>query len=91
MLKLVACIGLDMAGNASYLLPAAGEVGDAGWAPAQAVMLKMLFDANGLAVIGLVEELLPYTDFMPTATIAWCLQTFIPDHPITRAIGLSEP
>lgn len=87
--KLVACIGLDFMGNASYFLPALGEVGDAGWAPAQAVMLKMLFDANGIAALGFIEELLPGTDIIPTATIAWCLETFLPDHPFTRALGLN--
>lgn len=87
--KLVACIGLDFMGNASYLLPALGEVGDFGFAPAQAVALKMMFNANGIAALGLVEELLPYTDVVPTATIAWCLETFAPTHPITRMLGLS--
>lgn len=89
LMKLLACIGLDLMGNASYFLPAAGEVGDAAWAPAQAVMLQMMFNANGIALLGFVEELLPFSDALPTATIAWCLETFLPDHPFSRALGIS--
>lgn len=88
--KLLACIGLDMMGNASYFLPAIGEAGDAAYAPAQAVMLKMLFDSNAIAVLGLVEELLPFTDALPTATIAWFLENCLPDHPLTRVLGLGS-
>lgn len=89
-IKLVACLGLDFMGNASYFLPALGEVGDVGFAPAQAVALKMMFDANGIAALGLVEELLPFTDVLPTATLAWFLETCLPDHPVTRALGLNS-
>lgn len=89
LLKLVACIGLDIAGDATYLLPAIGEVGDAAWAPAQAVMLQMMFNANGIALLGFVEEILPFSDAVPTATIAWCLETFMPYSPLSRAMGIS--
>eukprot|EP00927_Polykrikos_kofoidii_P043787 TRINITY_DN37885_c0_g1_i1.p1 TRINITY_DN37885_c0_g1~~TRINITY_DN37885_c0_g1_i1.p1 ORF type:complete len:425 (+),score=76.00 TRINITY_DN37885_c0_g1_i1:50-1276(+) len=86
--KLVACLGLDFFGNATYLLPGLGESGDLAYAPAQAVALKMLFDANGIMVLGLVEELLPFTDIMPTATLAWCLETFAPDSKFARLVGI---
>merc|ERR1711904_468810 len=46
--KLLACLGLDFAGSASYLLPVLGEGIDLAYAPAQAIALKMLFDANVL-------------------------------------------
>jgi len=88
LLKLVACIGLDFMGDATYLMPAVGEVGDAAWAPAQAVMLKMMFNANGIAILGFIEEILPFSDAVPTATIAWCLETFCPYHPLARLIGI---
>jgi len=88
MVKLVACIGLDLMGNATYFLPALGEAGDLAFAPAQAVALKAMFDANGLALLGLAEELVPFTDFIPTATIGWCLETFLPDSPLSRMLGI---
>merc|ERR1712073_109249 len=72
--KLIASIGLDALGNATYIFPGVGEYGDAVFAPASAVMLKMMYNANGIAIINLVEELCPFTDIIPTATIAWFLQ-----------------
>lgn len=88
MMKLVACVGLDFMGNSSYFLPAVGEVGDAAFAPAQAVALKMMFDANGLMLLGFAEEILPYTDIMPTATIAWTIETFMPNSPMAKVLGI---
>lgn len=87
--KLVACIIVDLLGDASYLLPGVGEVEDVAYAPMQAILLKMLFEGNGIAMIGFIEELLPFTDGMPTATIAWFLETFAPDSSIVKLIGLS--
>mmetsp|Transcript_119666 Transcript_119666/g.334003 ORF Transcript_119666/g.334003 Transcript_119666/m.334003 type:complete len:438 (+) Transcript_119666:70-1383(+) len=88
--KLAACLGLDFCGNASYFLPVLGEGFDLAYAPAQAVALKLLFSSNSVAVIGLVEELLPFTDLLPTATIAWVLETLLPEHPLTRLLGLAR-
>jgi len=75
-------------GNASYFLPGAGEVTDAVFAPASAVAIKMMFNANAIALLGLVEELGPYTDIIPTATIAWFLEECAPDPPLTRCLGV---
>lgn len=88
--KLIVSIGLDMMGNATYLFPGVGEYGDAVFAPASAVMLKMMYNANGIALVGLCEELLPFTDIIPTATMAWFLQHCAPDHPFTRGVGISN-
>mmetsp|Transcript_65090 Transcript_65090/g.146807 ORF Transcript_65090/g.146807 Transcript_65090/m.146807 type:complete len:432 (-) Transcript_65090:134-1429(-) len=87
--KLLACLGLDLCGNATYFLPVLGEGFDVAYAPAQAVALKMLFSSNSVAGIGFFEELLPFTDILPTATVAWCLETLLPQHPFTRALGLA--
>jgi hypothetical protein len=86
--KLLACLGLDLMGNASYFLPGAGEITDTVFAPASAVALKMMFNSNAIALIGLAEELGPYTDIIPTATIAWVLENCAPDHPVTRCLGI---
>jgi len=90
MAKLLACIGLDVMGNATYLLPGVGEGVDIAYAPAQAVALKMMFDANGIALIGFAEELLPFTDVLPTATIAWVIETFFPDSILGRLLGIQQ-
>jgi hypothetical protein len=88
--KLIASIGLDALGNATYVAPGVGEYGDAVFAPASAVMLKMMYNANGIALINLAEELCPFTDIIPTATIAWFLQHCAPDSAISRAVGINN-
>jgi len=88
--KLVACIGIDLMGDASYLLPGIGEGTDFAFAPAEALALRGMFQANGLMVLGLLEELCPFTDLLPLATIAWFLETFLPDHPLSRMLGIGR-
>lgn len=46
-------------GVASYLLPLVGEVGDLGWAPASAILVKALYGSNVLASMGFIEEVVP--------------------------------
>merc|ERR1712129_16883 len=88
--KLIASIGIDALGNATYVVPGVGEYGDVVFAPASAVMLKMMYNANGIALINLAEELCPFTDIIPTATIAWFLQHCAPNSPISRAVGINN-
>ena len=70
-LKLCACLAVDAVGFSSYLLPGLGEVFDAGWAPIQAWFLYYMFGGVRIATIGFFEELLPGTDFCPSATLGW--------------------
>lgn len=88
LVKLLACLSLDMCGDASYLVPELGEGADLAYAPAQAVALNMLFDSKFVAFVGLAEELGLGTDLVPTATFAWLLETFAPGHWLTRAVGI---
>lgn len=71
--QLVACIVLDVIGSMSYLLPFLGEGGDFVWAPLQAATMAAMFDKVSPSAkwIGLAEELLPMTDIIPSATLAW--------------------
>jgi len=71
LVKLFACLILDLFGNLTYFFPGLGEGVDVAYAPSQAVALKMLFQSNRIAFVGFAEEILPFTDFVPTATIAW--------------------
>lgn len=84
--KLIVCIIIDIIGDLTYLLPA--EEVDLAWAPIQALLLKMLFDGGGVAFVGLVEEFLPFTDVLPTACLAWCLETVFTNSTLTRRLGL---
>jgi hypothetical protein len=73
-LKLGASIVIDGVGVSTYVLPGAGEVGDAGWAPVSAVLVQSLYGRSVLSGIDFMEEILPFTDAVPTATIGWCLE-----------------
>merc|ERR1712008_368841 len=90
IVKLVASLGLDVLGNLTYLCPAYGEIADAVFAPASAVMLKMLYSSNGIAAIGCTEEILPGTDLTPTATIAWFMENVMGNNCCTRAFGFAQ-
>mmetsp|Transcript_9646 Transcript_9646/g.20152 ORF Transcript_9646/g.20152 Transcript_9646/m.20152 type:complete len:100 (+) Transcript_9646:3-302(+) len=89
-MKLLACLGLDFCGNASYLIPGLGEGFDLAYAPAQAVALQMLFNSKFITVFGLAEEILPFTDIVPTATLAWILETFFAETALGRMLGMAS-
>merc|ERR1740121_2271319 len=88
IVKLIACLGLDLMGDASYFIPGLGEGIDLAYAPAQAIALKMMFRYSALPALGFVEEILPGTDIIPSATIGWMLEVFAPDNGCTRALGI---
>lgn len=90
IVKLLASLGLDILGNLTYLCPGYGEAADAVFAPASAVMLKMLYSSNGIAAIGATEEILPGTDLTPTATIAWFMENVMGNNCCTRAFGFAQ-
>ncbi|CAD7953846.1 unnamed protein product [Amoebophrya sp. A120] len=75
LLKLVFCLLLDLFGVASFLLPGFGELADISYAPVQAYLLYRLFNNSfRIAALGFAEEILPGTDVLPTATLAWVLE-----------------
>ena len=74
--KLLLSIAIDVLGMATYAVPMVGEAGDVGWAPISAFLIYKLYGNGLISAIALAEELLPGLDFIPTATIAWCLENF---------------
>lgn len=88
MVKLVACLGLDLMGDATYFLPGLGETFDIAWAPAQAIAMKMMFRYYALPAFGFTEEILPGTDIIPSATLGWLVEVCAPDNGFTRAVGI---
>lgn len=87
-MKLLACLCLDLMGDATYLMPGLDEEVDVAYAPAMAIALKMMFRYHALAGFGFTEEILPFTDAIPTATLGWFLDVGAPDNCFTRAIGI---
>ena len=88
--QLVLCLLLDLAGDASELLPILGEFTDIAYAPVEAGLIKLLFKSNALAAFGFVEEILPFTDIVPTFTISWALKNLWPTTPLARRLLPAE-
>lgn len=77
--SLVVCLLLDFVGYASFSLPLIGEFADLLWAPVSGFLFYRLFGGKmGLlgGTFGFLEEFLPFTDFIPTFTIAWAMRYF---------------
>ena len=78
--KLVASLLIDAIGSSSYLLPILGEGFDLAWAPISMILVGAMYDGvmPNLKYVALAEELLPFTDIIPTATLGW-LREFGPE------------
>jgi hypothetical protein len=77
--SLLFCLVMDAVGYATYALPLFGEFGDLIWAPVSALIFFRTFGgwkgAFG-SVFNFAEELLPWTDFVPSFTIMWAWNYF---------------
>ncbi|KAL3804039.1 hypothetical protein HJC23_006430 [Cyclotella cryptica] len=71
--KLIVSLTVDFIGSASYLLPIVGEGFDVVWAPISMVLIGAMYDVSSPALkyFALMEELLPFTDIVPSATLGW--------------------
>merc|ERR1740117_2682077 len=70
---LVACLIVDLIGMASYIILLLGEVVDLWWAPICGFFLQYMFGSMLVTSFGAIEEILPFTDIVPTATLTWCI------------------
>ncbi|MCW3092151.1 MAG: hypothetical protein JWP81_3220 [Ferruginibacter sp.] len=71
------CIVMDLLGMATYAFPLLGEYADIVWAPISALIFNKLFGGRlGLigGVLNFVEEIVPFTDIIPSFTIAWLIR-----------------
>ena len=70
---------MDLIGYATFALPFLGEFADVLWAPFSAYIFYKTFGgwkgAFG-SVFNFVEEILPFTDFIPSFSIMWVWQYF---------------
>lgn len=68
------CLIMDLLGSATFFLPGLGEWFDILWAPISAMLFFNSFGGKvgriG-SIINFAEEILPFTDFIPTFTIAY--------------------
>ena len=71
------CVILDIIGMASYFIPALGEFADVIWAPISGFLFFTLFGGRfGVigGVLNFLEEIIPFTDIIPSFTIAWFIR-----------------
>ena len=81
--SLIFCIIMDVVGWLTYLLPFVGEWGDMLWAPLSAYIFYRSFGGKVGAlgsIINFVEEAIPFTDFIPTFTIAYFYKKLTDKH-----------
>jgi hypothetical protein len=68
--KLLLCLVIDILGTSSELIPFVGELTDVAYAPLAAFALRYLFQgSNVIFALEFVEEILPFTDVLPLATL----------------------
>ncbi len=71
------CILMDLIGMATYFIPAFAEFGDIIWAPISGFLFYIMFGGRfGMigGVLNFLEEIIPFTDFIPSFTIAWFIK-----------------
>jgi hypothetical protein len=89
-LKLVAAVIIDLVGLTTYVVPGAAEGIDMVWGPISGFLIYMLFpNRKRMAIAGAIEEMLPFTDFIPTAYLAWRLD-YVKDKNKTLAEFLND-
>lgn len=68
--KLLICIAVDIIGSSSEVIPILGELTDVVYAPIAATILRSLYGgSNVIFALEFAEEILPFTDILPLATI----------------------
>ena len=77
--KLIISIVIDLVGMATYAVPVVGEFFDVIWSWISGFLIYVMYKNKPLAVTGWIEELLPGTDFIPTATICWVREKWFRD------------
>lgn len=88
--KLLICIVIDLIGTSSELIPVVGEISDVAWSPIAAYALRSLYGgSNVVFLLEFVEEILPFTDILPLATICWFIETFYYDSDIAKLLQIN--
>lgn len=72
--KLLLSLVFDGIGMLSYVVPVFAESIDIVWAPISGILLMLMYKGTAGKIAGLfgtIEELIPFTDVIPTFTITW--------------------
>ena len=79
-IKLILSLIFDFLGILPLLLPGIGETIDVIWAPLSSlILLRMYGRKKGkyAAIINFTEEILPFSDFVPSFTLAWLYFNYV--------------
>lgn len=74
---LMASLAIDALGMATYLIPALGEATDVIIAPIVSILIYAVHRTTFGAIAGFLEEIIPFTDIIPSATIIWFYRYFL--------------
>jgi len=78
--KLILGLLFDFIGMLSYVVPAFAETIDVIWAPISGMLLVAMYKGTigkVAGVIGTLEELIPFTDIIPTFTLTWLYEYYL--------------
>jgi hypothetical protein len=89
-LKLALCIAIDVIGSSSEVVPIFGSLTDVVWAPIAGYALRSLYGSNVLFALEFTEEILPFTDILPLATVCWVVNTFFGDSDLAKLLQLGS-
>ena len=89
-LKLALCIAIDVIGSSSEVVPIFGSLTDVVWAPIAGYALRSLYESNVLFALEFTEEILPFTDILPLATVCWVVNTFFGDSDLAKLLQLGN-
>nr|WP_294787150.1 hypothetical protein [uncultured Flavobacterium sp.] len=79
MSKLLIGLVLDGIGMISFSIPLLGEFSDVVWAPIAAIIMTKMYKGRVgkvASVLTFVEEILPFTDIIPSFTLTWIYTYF---------------
>ncbi|GAB2649937.1 hypothetical protein GCM10027035_49940 [Emticicia sediminis] len=74
---LMASLAIDALGMVTFLIPALGEAADVIIAPIISVLIYAVHRTTFGAIAGFLEEIIPFTDIIPSATIIWFYRYFL--------------
>ncbi|TRX40800.1 hypothetical protein [Flavobacterium restrictum] len=72
--KLMLGLLLDGIGMLSFTIPLIGEFSDVVWAPLAGFLMTMMYNGRVGKVAGVLtflEEIIPFTDVIPSFTLTW--------------------
>ncbi|WP_125719411.1 hypothetical protein [Flavobacterium ustbae] len=84
MSKLLIGLVLDGIGMISFSIPFLGEFSDVVWAPIAAIIMAKMYKGRVgkvASVLTFLEEIIPFTDVIPSFTLTWIYTYFFTRQP----------